>query len=91
MAAVNKVLFSLKNKIKKYPHLSLTTIKFNQQENQNDFKEQKRFLVELRKIDSLEISSKTKQIKQLENKLKEFEKVESLNVLYKTIIEQKTT
>ena len=77
----------LKTRVKKYPQLSLTSIVFNQQEIENDFKEQKRFLVELRKIDSLEISSKTKQIEQLENKLKEFEKVESLNVLYKTIIQ----
>ena len=81
------IIAFLKTRIKKYPQLSLTSIVFNQQEIENDFKEQKRFLVELRKIDSLEISSKTKQIEQLENKLKEFEKVESLNVLYKTIIQ----
>lgn len=81
------IIAFLKTRIKKYPQLSLTSIVFNQQEVENDFKEQKRFLVELRKIDSLEISSKTKQIEQLENKLKEFEKVESLNVLYKTIIQ----
>ena len=81
------IIAFLKTRVKKYPQLSLTSIVFNQQEVENDFKEQKRFLVELRKIDSLEISSKTKQIEQLENKLKEFEKVESLNVLYKTIIQ----
>jgi uncharacterized hydrophobic protein (TIGR00271 family) len=81
------IIAFLKTRIKKYSQLSLTSIVFNQQEVENDFKEQKRFLVELRKIDSLEISSKTKQIEQLENKLKEFEKVESLNVLYKTIIQ----
>ena len=81
------IIAFLKNRVKKYPQLSLTSIVFNQQEVENDFKEQKRFLVELRKIDSLELSSKTKQIEQLENKLKEFEKVESLNVLYKTIIQ----
>ena len=81
------IIAFLKTRVKKYPQLSLTSIVFNQQEIENDFKEQKRFLVELRKIDSLEISSKTKQIEQLENKLKEFEKVESLNVLYKTIIQ----
>ena len=81
------IIAFLKTRIKKYPQLSLTSIVFNQQEIENDFKEQKRFLVELRKIDSVEISSKTKQIEQLENKLKEFEKVESLNVLYKTIIQ----
>jgi len=81
------IIAFLKTRIKKYSQLSLTSIVFNQQEIENDFKEQKRFLVELRKIDSLEISSKTKQIEQLENKLKEFEKVESLNVLYKTIIQ----
>ena len=81
------IIAFLKTRVKKYPQLSLTSIVFNQQEIENDFKEQKRFLVELRKLDSLEISSKTKQIEQLENKLKEFEKVESLNVLYKTIIQ----
>lgn len=81
------IIAFLKTRVKKYPQLSLTSIVFNQQEIENDFKEQKRFLVELRKIDSLEISSKTKQIEQLENKLKEFEKVESINVLYKTIIQ----
>ena len=81
------IIAFLKTRVKKYPQLSLTSIVFNQQEVENDFKEQKRFLVELRKIDSLELSSKTKQIEQLENKLKEFEKVESLNVLYKTIIQ----
>jgi uncharacterized hydrophobic protein (TIGR00271 family) len=81
------IIAFLKTRVKKYPQLSLTSIVFNQQEIENDFKEEKRFLVELRKIDSLEISSKTKQIEQLENKLKEFEKVESLNVLYKTIIQ----
>lgn len=81
------IIAFLKTRVKKYPQLSLTSIVFNQQEIENDFKEQKRFLVELRKIDSLELSSKTKQIEQLENKLKEFEKVESLNVLYKTIIQ----
>ena len=81
------IIAFLKTRVKKYPQLSLTSIVFNQQEIENDFKEQKRFLVELRKIDSLEISSKTKQIEQLKNKLKEFEKVESLNVLYKTIIQ----
>ena len=81
------IIAFLKTRVKKYPQLSLTSIVFNQQEIENDFKEQKRFLVELRKIDSLEISSKTKQIEQLENKLIEFEKVESLNVFYKTIIQ----
>ena len=81
------IIAFLKTRVKKYPQLSLTSIVFNQQEVENDFKEQKRFLVELRKIDSLELSSKTKQIEQLENKLKEFEKVEFLNVLYKTIIQ----
>lgn len=81
------IIAFLKTRVKKYPQLSLTSIVFNQQEIENDFKEQKRFLVELRKIDSLELSSKTKQIEQLENKLKEFEKVESQNVLYKTIIQ----
>ena len=49
------IMILLKAKIKKYPHLSLTSIDFNQQKIENDFKEQKRFLAELRRRDSLEL------------------------------------
>ena len=83
----NDIISLLKNKIKKYPHLSLTTIKFNQQENQNDFKEQKRFLVELRKRDSLDLETKSKELEVLRKKLKKLETKEFNKNLYKTLIE----
>ena len=56
------IIILLKAKIKKYPHLSMTSISFNQQKVENDFKEQKRFLVELRRRDSLDLSNKNKEI-----------------------------
>jgi uncharacterized hydrophobic protein (TIGR00271 family) len=83
----NDIISLLKNKIKKYPHLSLTTIKFNQQENQNDFKEQKRFLVELRKRDSLDLETKSKELEILKEKLKKLEIKEFNKNLYKTLVE----
>lgn len=83
----NDIISLLQNKIKKYPHLSLTTIKFNQQENQNDFKEQKRFLVELRKRDSLDLETKSKELEFLREKLKKLETKEFNKNLYKTLIE----
>ena len=83
----NDIISLLKYKIKNYPHLSLTTVIFNQQEVKNDFKEQKRFLTELRKRDSLDLSSKTKQIELLEKKLQNLEKVQNINTLYKSVIE----
>ncbi len=83
----NDIISLLKNKIKKYPHLSLTTIKFNQQETQNDFKEQKRFLVELRKRDSLDLEIKSKELVVLREKLKKLETKEFNNNLYKTLVE----
>ena len=83
----NDIISLLQNKIKKYPHLSLTTIKFNQQENQNDFKEQKRFLVELRKRDSLDLETKSKELEVLREKLKKLETKEFNKNLYKTLIE----
>ena len=83
----NDIISFLQNKIKKYPHLSLTTIKFNQQENQNDFKEQKRFLVELRKRDSLDLETKSKELEVLREKLKKLETKEFNKNLYKTLIE----
>ena len=83
----NDIISLLKNKIKKYPHLSLTTIKFNQQETQNDFKEQKRFLVELRKRDSLDLEIKSNELVVLREKLKKLETKEFNNNLYKTLVE----
>ena len=83
----NEIISLLKNKIKKYPHLSLTTIKFNQQENQNDFREQKKFLVELRKRDSLDLETKSKELEVLREKLKKLETKEFNNNLYKTLVE----
>ena len=83
----NEIISLLKNKIKKYPHLSLTTIKFNQQENQNDFREQKKFLVELRKRDSLDLETKSKELEVLREKLKKLETKEFNKNLYKTLIE----
>ena len=77
----------LKAKIKKYPHLSKTSINFNQQKIENDFKEQKRFLGELRRRDSLDLSNKTKEIELLTERLNNLEKIESKNILYKTLIE----
>ena len=83
----NDIISLLQNKIKKYPHLSLTTIKFNQQENQNDFKEQKKFLIELRKRDSLDLETKSKELEVLREKLKKLETKEFNNNLYKTLVE----
>ena len=83
----NDIISLLKNKIKKYPHLSLTTIRFNQQETQNDFKEQKRFLVELRKRDSLDLEIKSNELVVLREKLKKLETKEFNNNLYKTLVE----
>ena len=77
----------LKAKIKKYPHLSKTSINFNQQKTENDFKEQKRFLGELRRRDSLDLSNKTKEIELLTERLNNLEKIESKNILYRTLIE----
>ena len=77
----------LKAKIKKYPHLSKTSINFNQQKIENDFKEQKRFLGELRRRDSLDLSNKTKEIELLTERLNNLEKIESKNILYRTLIE----
>ncbi len=81
------IIVLLKAKIKKYPHLSQTSISFNQQKVENDFKEQKRFLGELRRRDSLELSNKTKEIELLTERLNSLEKIESKNILYKTLIE----
>ena len=82
-----EVINLLKAKIKKYPHLSKTSINFNQQKIENDFKEQKRFLGELRRRDSLDLSNKTKEIELLTERLNNLEKIESKNILYRTLIE----
>lgn len=72
---VSREIISLLNtKIKKYSSLSLTKIVFNQQEIENDFKEQKRFLSELRYRDSLDLVDKNYQIKILKQKLDQIEK-----------------
>ena len=72
---VSREIISLLNtKIKKYSSLSLTKIVFNQQEIENDFKEQKRFLSELRYRDSLDLVDKNYQIKILKQKLDLIEK-----------------
>ena len=81
------VINLLKAKIKKYPHLSKTSINFNQQKIENDFKEQKRFLGELRRRDSLDLSNKTKEIELLTERLNNLEKIETKNILYRTLIE----
>ena len=81
------VINLLKARIKKYPHLSKTSINFNQQKIENDFKEQKRFLGELRRRDSLDLSNKTKEIELLTERLNNLEKIESKNILYRTLIE----
>ena len=78
----------LKAKLNKYPSLSLTDIVFNQQEIQNDFKEQKRFLSELRSRDSLDLIYKSNQIEILTNKLNRLEKIEKYNLFYQTILNE---
>jgi hypothetical protein len=78
----------LKAKLNKYPNLSLTEIVFNQQEIQNDFKEQKRFLSELRSRDSLDLINKSNQIKILKNKLNRLEKIENNNLFYQSILNE---
>jgi len=82
-----EAIYLLSAKIIKYPNLSQTKIVFIQQDIENDFKEQKRFLGELRRRDSLELSNKTKEIELLKERLNSLEKIESKNILYKTLIE----
>ena len=78
----------LKAKLKKYPNLSLTDLVFNQQEIQNDFKEQKRFLSELKSRDSLDLINKSNQIEILTNKLNRLEKLENNNLFYQSILNE---
>lgn len=76
----------LKAKLKKYPNLSLTEIVFNQLEIENDFKEQKRFLSELRYRDSLDLINKSNQIDILTKKINRLEKIENNNLFYQSIL-----
>ena len=78
----------LKAKLKKYPNLSLTEIVFNQLEIENDFKEQKRFLSELRYRDSLDLINKSSQIEILTKKINRLEKIENNNLFYQSILDE---
>ncbi len=78
----------LSAKIIKYPNLSQTKIVFNQQDIGIDFKEQKRFLVELRKRDSLDLIEKNIEIEILNKKLSDFEKKNKINLLFEDILNE---
>ncbi len=78
----------LSAKIIKYPNLSQTKIVFNQQDIGIDFKEQKRFLVELRKRDSLDLIKKNIEIEILNKKLSDFEKKDKINLLFEDILNE---
>ena len=84
----NEVIDILNAKIKKYSSLSLTSIFINQQSLENDFKEQKRFLSELRFRDSLDLVDKNRQIKILEQRLKKLEKQDEIEIFYNSIIKE---
>ena len=84
----NQTINLLNAKIKKYSSLSLTTIIFNQQNIENDFKEQKRFLSELRYRDSIDLVNKKLEIEVLKEKLDKLEKKEKINDLFNSIIEE---
>ena len=84
----NEVIDILNAKIKKYSSLSLTSIFINQQNLVNDFKEQKRFLSELRFRDSLDLVDKNRQIKILEQRLKKLEKQDEIEIFYNSIIKE---
>ncbi len=75
----------LSAKIIKYPSLSQTKIVFIQQDIENDFKEQKRFLVELRQRDSLDLIEKNLEIEILNKKLYDFEKKDKINLILEDI------
>ena len=78
----------LNAKIKKYPSLSLTKIIFNQQNIENDFKEQKRFLFELKYRDSIDLVNKNREIEILKKKLDKLEKKDRANDLINSIIKE---
>tara|TARA_B100000767_G_scaffold44047_1_gene38210 strand:+ start:119 stop:1612 length:1494 start_codon:yes stop_codon:yes gene_type:complete len=84
----NQTINLLNAKIKKYSSLSSTTIIFNQQKIENDFKEQKRFLSELRYRDSIDLVNKKREIEILKEKLDNLEKKEKINDLFNSIIEE---
>jgi len=83
-----EAIYLLSAKIIKYPNLSQTKIVFIQQDIENDFKEQKRFLVELRKRDSLDLIEKNIEIKILNKKLSDFEKKDKINLLFEDILNE---
>ena len=83
-----EAIYLLSAKIIKYPNLSQTKIVFIQQDIENDFKEQKRFLVELRKRDSLDLIEKNIEIKILNKKLSDFEKKNKINLLFEDILNE---
>ena len=78
----------LNAKLKKYSSLSLTKIIFNQQNLKNDFKEQKRFLSELKYRDSVDLINKNREIEILKKKLDKFEYKEKNNSLINSIVEE---
>jgi uncharacterized membrane protein len=78
----------LNAQIKKYPSLSLTKIIVNQQVIENDFKEQKRFLTELRYRDSIDLENKNQEIKILKQKLDILEINKKNNDLFRSISEE---
>ena len=82
----DEVISLLNAKIKKYPYLSLTKIIFNQQNIENDFKEQKRFLSELKYRDSIDLVNKNREIEILKKKLDKLEKKDNANDLINSII-----
>ena len=84
----DEVISLLNAKIKKYPYLSLTKIIFNQQNIENDFKEQKRFLSELKYRDSIDLVNKNREIEILKKKLDKFKKKDNANDLINSIIEE---
>ena len=84
----NETIDLLNAKIKKYSSLSLTKIIFNQQNLKNDFKEQKRFLSELRNRDSIDLVNKNREIDILKQKLGRLEKKEKTNYLFSNINEE---
>ena len=78
----------LNAKLKKYSSLSLTKIIFNQQNLKNDFKEQKRFLSELRYSDVVDLINKNREIEILKKKLDKFEYKEKNNSLISEYVEE---
>ncbi len=84
----NEAMDLLSSKMVKYPNLSQTKIIFNQKNIENDFKEQKRFLVELRQRDSIDLIEKNIQIQILNKKISDFEKKDKINLLFDDIFNE---